>query len=283
MKEDASLFRYELAFTIIIKNGAPYMREWIDFHRLAGVDHFYFYDNDSTDNLEEVLKPYIDSGVVEYEKCPGKRPQCEAYNRAVKSHRFDCRYMGFIDDDEFVYPTDHNQTIKDVLHEVLDERPNAVGLTVDRYGFGSSGHEKADYSVDVLDRFQHRQSKLNNIPKNISNPRAIALIENMHYINFFDGKHAVNSRGELNAFLNPNAVDAKLYFSPQVADKIIMNHYYYKSREEWLDKLQRGDAFFTDNPRTAETFDRGDADHNDVFDDEIVKYRDERRAQMGGG
>lgn len=200
------------------------MKEWIDFHRLAGVDHFYFYDNDSSDNLKEVLQPYIDEGIVEYEACPGKRPQCEAYNRAVKAHRWDCRYMGFIDDDEFVYCVDQKQSIKDVLHEVLDGNNDAVTLTVDRANFGSSGHEKADYSVGVLD-----------------------------------------------------PVSQQLIQAPPVADKIIINHYYTKSREEYLKTISRGDGYHLDVQRAESSFDAVNKDHNDVFDDAIVKYRDARR------
>ena len=59
MREDASLFRYELAVVAILKNEAPYVREWVEYHLVAGVDHFYLYDNDSEDNLAEVLKPLI--------------------------------------------------------------------------------------------------------------------------------------------------------------------------------------------------------------------------------
>ena len=283
MKEDASLFKYELAFTIIIKNGAPYMKEWIDFHRLAGVDHFYFYDNESSDNLKEVLQPYIDSGVVEYEACPGKRPQCAAYNKAVKDHRWDCRYMGFIDDDEFVYPTGSHQTIKDVLHEVLDSHPHAEGLTVDRWDFGSSGHENADYSVPVIERFKHHHSKMIISPKVISNPRLLELVENPHYARCLDGKITVNSNGEPNAFINQ--ADNKVVWLPNIHDKIVINHYILKSREEFLRKVTRGDAFFVTNDRTEKAFEAIDKSHNEVFDDAIVKYRDARRDLLpnGGG
>ena len=274
MKEDASLFKYELAFTIIIKNGAPYMKEWIDFHRLAF----------AAIALCVVLQPYIEKGIVEYEECPGQRPQCAAYNKAVKDHRWDCRYMGFIDDDEFVYPTGSHQTIKDVLHEVLDGRPQAVALTVDRANFGSSGHEKADYSTDVIDRFQHRGKQLHSLPKNIVNPRMVNYVDNPHYMNYFDGKVAVNPNGEINAIVD--STGQKLVQVPPVADKIVLNHYYLKSLEEWAQsKLTRGDVFFVKNDRDMKIFYERDKEYNAVFDNEIVKYRDARRDRIlnGGG
>ena len=44
----------------IIKNEAPYLLEWVLFHKLIGVDKFVLYDDYSTDNTKEVLKPLID-------------------------------------------------------------------------------------------------------------------------------------------------------------------------------------------------------------------------------
>ena len=77
---DSSLFKYELAIVAILKNEAPYIKEWIDYHLLAGVDHFYLYDNESEDNLKEILQPYIDINIVDYEFFPGKCAQMLVYN-----------------------------------------------------------------------------------------------------------------------------------------------------------------------------------------------------------
>lgn len=51
--------KIKLAICVIVKNEAPYMKEWIDYHRLVGVEKFYVYDNESTDSLLSVLAPYI--------------------------------------------------------------------------------------------------------------------------------------------------------------------------------------------------------------------------------
>ncbi|ELV04510.1 glycosyltransferase family 92 protein [Brachyspira hampsonii] len=49
-----------------VKNEAPYIKEWIEYHRIIGAERFYIYDNESTDNLKEVLEPYIKEGIVIY-------------------------------------------------------------------------------------------------------------------------------------------------------------------------------------------------------------------------
>ena len=60
MAVDKDLFLYDLAVVAIMKNAGPYIKEWLDYHLLAGVEHFFIYDNDSLDNMKEVLQPYIE-------------------------------------------------------------------------------------------------------------------------------------------------------------------------------------------------------------------------------
>lgn len=49
--------REGIALVLIAKNEAPYIKEWLDFHLKQGVSHFIIYDNESTDNFQEVLQP----------------------------------------------------------------------------------------------------------------------------------------------------------------------------------------------------------------------------------
>ena len=104
MAVDKNLFLHDLAIVAILKCEAPYLKEWLDYHLLAGVDHFYLYDNESPDNQAEVAKPYVEAGLVDYFLLPGKKMQMVAYNDALNRFKFHCRYMSFIDGDEFVYP-----------------------------------------------------------------------------------------------------------------------------------------------------------------------------------
>lgn len=69
----------KLSFVAIIKNEAPYIIEWIEYHRLVGVEKFYIYDNGSTDNIKDILTPYISNNTVVYHEFPGKEMQLSAY------------------------------------------------------------------------------------------------------------------------------------------------------------------------------------------------------------
>jgi hypothetical protein len=44
----------------MIRNEARYISHWLDFHlNLVGFDRVYLYDDNSTDNLIDVIKPYV--------------------------------------------------------------------------------------------------------------------------------------------------------------------------------------------------------------------------------
>jgi len=58
-----------LAICATIKDEAPYIPEWIEFHRGVGVEHFFLYDNLSSDGSKEVLEPWVRAGLVTLSGC----------------------------------------------------------------------------------------------------------------------------------------------------------------------------------------------------------------------
>lgn len=263
---DKNLFLHDLAIVAIMKNEGPYLKEWLDYHLLAGVDHFYIYDNESPDNQAEVAKPYVAAGLVDYFHAPGKAMQCAAYNDAVKRFKFQARYMAFIDGDEFIYPTYRGGAISEVVDETLSRNPQAAGLAINWRLFGSNGQEKADYSRGVLERFTARDNKINHHVKTIANPRAVNFIANPHFTVYFEGLFSVNENGgAVPNYRNDLASDKK----------IIINHYHTKSLEEYRIKRTRGIATHISGPNYSDAqFESHD--RNEEFDDGILKYRDER-------
>lgn len=277
---DKDLFLHDLAIVSILKNEGAYLKEWLDYHLMAGVEHFYLYDNDSTDNQAEVVKPYVEAGLVDYFFLPGKAMQYAAYNDALKRFKFHCRYMVFLDGDEFIYPKVGNVGILDVVDEILSKDSNAAGLAIHWQCFGSNGEVKADYSRGVLERFTRRPPVDFFIPantagnafvqgncyvKNIVNPRKIVFFKDPHTMIYFKNFHGVDEG---------LAVVKNSIPSPTRADKIAINHYYLKSKEEFTEKIKRGSATRVHFQKKLEWFDV--CDRNEEFDDGILKYRDER-------
>lgn len=279
---DKNLFLYDLSVVAIMKNEGNYAKEWLDYHLLAGVNHFYIFDNESPDNLKEVLQPYIEKNLVTYIFYPGKARQYEAYNEAAQKFKFESRYMAFIDADEFIFPQT-NQSIVEILDEIFSDKKNVGGLGVNIFNFGSNFQEKADYSKGVLERFTRRNSVedtplLNNIHvgvaqiKSVTNPRKIDYFYNPHFAVYFEGFTAINSKG------NPIS-----HFSsyPPTIEKIVMNHYRDKSHEEYIkNKVQRGTADAVHNIYKEDGYTH-ETSANEVFDDSILKYRNERKKIFG--
>jgi len=273
---DKDLFLHDLSVVTILKDEAPYLKEWLDYHLLAGVEHFYLYNNDSSDDYEKIVAPYVQAGLVTSTNIPGKLSLFPAYTDAVKRFKFFSRYLAFIDLDEFIFPKT-NQSISEVVDEILSRDPNAAALSIHWQEFGSNGHEKADYSRGVLERFTRRARKdfygqftdsrgnghtLGNVHlKIVANPRLIKHSGSSHFMIYFENFHAVD---ENCTPLNPTFASL-----PIVADKIAVNHYRCKSKEEFEKKWRRGNA--TSYTINAELFPH--FDNNDEFDDGILKYR----------
>lgn len=161
--------------------------------------------------------------------------------------------------------------IAEIVDEILNKDERAGGLAINWQGFGSNGHEKADYSRGVLERFTRHASNsqpinINGRFKTISNPRKIQFLSSPHHPFYFEGIHLINERGNL--ILNFE------FINPVSVEKIAVNHYLLKSREEYIQKLRRGAA--DGNFKKYETDRFNSYDLNDEYDDGILRYRDAR-------
>ena len=275
MAVDKNLFLYNLAVVTILKNEGHYLKEWLDYHLLAGVDHFYLYDNDSNDNYDEIIAPYVKAGLVTSEKISGESAQFAAYDFAVRDYRFHCRLMAFIDLDEFIFPKNTTATISETLDEILKNFPDASGVAINWQLFGSNGQETADFSRGVLERFTRRAPVDWVVPipnrkisggnaqiKTVADPRKIYFFSSAHFPIYFEGNYSVNEiGGRVDSYCN----------EPVTAEKIALNHYNAKSREEFLVKIKRGRAGKASTYLTLDWFDM--YNRNEVFDDGILKYR----------
>lgn len=263
---EKKFFLHDLSVVAIIKNDAHYLEEWLNYHLVAGVDHFYLYDSNSSDNTREILKPYIETEIADLFSVAGDSMQIPVYNDAQRRFKFATRYMAFLDTNEFILPKG-DKTIAEVADEILSTNPQAAALTANWQIFGSNNLEKADFEKGVLERFTRRApsnwfepltektSPSGNIfVKTIANPRFIRAIANPHFAFYFDGKFAVNSAGGRVPYWGNE---------PILSDKIVINRYFTKSKEEFQSKYGDTNVF--------DKFDR-----NDEVDDDILKYQEVR-------
>lgn len=83
-QRNTNVFRYQLVAVTEIKNESSYIEEWLEYHLLVGVEHFYVFDNESSDNITDVLRPYVEQGLVTYQSWPGKNQQKVIYNACLR-------------------------------------------------------------------------------------------------------------------------------------------------------------------------------------------------------
>ncbi len=237
-------YEINLAITAIAKNEAPYIREWIEFHRLVGVEKFFIYDNESTDNLKEVLKPYIESGIVEYTYFPGRCRQFPAYRDSIARNANRVKFMAIIDCDEFITPIKHNTIPEfiEYLEQKIKHKIDAVGINWIMHGY--NGHyEKQEglicenYSKCDLNKDSNRHIK------SIVRLRSVISNTHPHFCIHKLFSKIVNTKGEemYGPFTEPNL------------DEIVIHHYYTKSFEETKSKMQKGFADQT-NKRQISAF-----------------------------
>lgn len=226
-------FETELAITAILKNEAPYIKEWIEFHKLVGVQKFFLYDNESNDNIKEILQPYIEAKEVIYTYLPGEKQQFIAYQDSIRKNANRVKYMAFIDIDEFITPLKHN-TITEFL-EYLEKQTGgdfaALGINWVMHGF--NGHYKRETGL-VCEKFSKCdfETEGNKHIKSIVNPRTVILANHPHYFIHKHGSKIINTSGK--TIFGP--------FSEPVFDDIIINHFWTKSYEEYLERCKKGKA-----------------------------------------
>ncbi len=266
-KKDEKLnFPYYLSVVLIVKNASRYIEEWINYHRIVGVEKFYIYDNESNDNLREVLKPYIKSGIVEYFYWAGKKQQDIVYNDALKRLRLTSKYVAFIDDDEFIVPM-NGKTIRNVLEE-LDLKAPEAGLVVSWWSYGSRETENTTINDLVIERFKFHEKitkETKSAVKSIVNPRLAFRADYVHIFRYIKNFYSVDENKNicLKGLGNSNNVH-----------KIRINHYHTKSLDEFLKKKSRGDAVYGEyyKENIVKHFDDCSKACNVIEDDSMEKY-----------
>jgi FkbM family methyltransferase len=245
-----------LSVCAILKNEAPYLIEWLEFHKIVGVERFYLYNNNSTDNPLDIVQPYIESGEViwhDWSLIPGQMP---AYEHCLETYRQGSEWIAFIDLDEFLFPTE-----KDDLKEVLEEFYDCPAVAVNWLVFGSSGHKIRPDGLQVENFTKRGENdwEINKHIKSIVRPVEAMRPHTPHdFIYLNDRVAAIENKEPIVGPWSPtNSVQ-----------KLRINHYMTRSLQESQEKMLRGRADALD-PRPW-MFDF--SDRNEVEDLTIQRF-----------
>ncbi|MCI1987175.1 MAG: glycosyltransferase family 92 protein [Lactobacillus sp.] len=251
----------KIAIVAILKDEASYVQEWVEYHRLIGVDFFYIYDNGSTDNIKEVLQTYIDAGIVDYQYFPGEGMQENAYLDAAKKASDFYSWIIAIDIDEFVEPMSETK-LKTWLETFSDKTSQILlGWMI----FGSSGYIERPEGLVINAYHQRASDDFIADYKAIARPNKIIECKMPHAFQCVG--RTVNERGKRLLSYPLARVGAV----PAPREKFRVNHYYSKSFSEFQLKSARGDASVPGRPpRGLKDF--KEHDQNEVSDYSMKKY-----------
>lgn len=268
-------YEYKLSACSLFRDEARFLKEWIEYHKLVGVEHFYLYNNLSDDDYISVLAPYVESGVVELIEWPYPSHniseyspiQRACYEDVLKRALGKTEWLAIIDSDEFILPVQ-----EDNLVTFLSKYKSVGGVIANWQLFGTSGVEEVPADklmIEVLINKAPTEHDENRFVKSIVQPHRVASLGDPHFCNFKPGFPPVNSSFQIFPWSTTPVI---------VVDKIRINHYWTRDnkflrevkvarRQAWGEGI---DGIF----QRATTLNR-------VPDDVILRFVPELRKRMG--
>ena len=129
--------KFLLTACILVEGVDDRIPEWIEYHRLVGIEHFYVYDNSvrmnvsTTTATHRLLHPYIEEGLVTYVPWPARilcfpdhwTMQLAQQNSCMRRFGNEAEWMAHLDTDEFMVPRGDYKT----LPQLLEQFPGSPG------------------------------------------------------------------------------------------------------------------------------------------------------------
>ena len=233
---------YTIAVCALVQNEAPYIPEWIAYHRLIGIQHFFIYDNNSTDDLEAAVAPFAARGWATIVKpsfsTNGTRVrefqnECYTENEAAMS----AHWLASLDVDEFLVVP--GASIDDQFHilprllSMYEDDLNCSGLVIDRYSFTSGAYIDPPKHGLVIENYVERE--IEEVPPKEFWPKILGIPKRM----VFDSPHWYDeeeSQGK--ACLSDGKLPDR-WGRTKVFEPLRIQHYEYRSNQECLEKLAR--------------------------------------------
>lgn len=216
-------YRYELSVCTIFQNAADNIKEWLEFHRAMGVQHFFLCSNNSHDHFHEILDPYVQEGVVdliEFNESFGgsiaafNQIQCGFYTNTIRQTLGVSRWVACIDSDEFLFSPTHPSLV-----DFLKSFDDCAGIGANWQTFGTGDVEKLQPGELIIERLlkcARSDDPVNLHIKSIVRPECVAYFENPHHAIYHPPYTQVNT--DRVAFTGP--------FSPYIqVNQLRINHY----------------------------------------------------------
>ncbi len=239
-----SKYKHPLIVCAIFQNEARFLKEWIEFHKLMGATYFILFNNRSTDEYIQVLKPYILKEEVELIDWPytyntpqeWTSVQTAAYNyanrRAIQKR---AKWLAILDMDEFLYPVQAPNLVA-----FLSDFEDAGGVVAHWQFFGTSDVEEITgdrLMIELLTKKAPDNYPENAYVKSIVRPERVQKITDPHYAHYKKPYYAVGENwngvhGSMNPYIIVNKIRINHYWS---RDKKFFYEVKMNRRQKWLE------------------------------------------------
>lgn len=272
--------RIGVAVVAIFKGEDEYLKEWIEFHRIVGVGHFFLYDNADSESSRSILAPYLREGLVTYipfsefpEKCLRSRygkdqfkklsMQNLAYGDCSRKYAKYCDWLAKIDLDEFLYPLSPYSTLPEAFAQFL--RSDVKGFSVPAARFGPSGRVGRS-GLPVIESYSLRYPRLDRNWKVVGQGSRLSGTLGYHGCHTYYYKMDPFSRS-----LDDSETES-------VAR---INHYVVKSKSEYLDKIAAHSSGHKAGKESPEKWEKTNLEANFPDDGSILRFLQPLRTRLG--
>jgi hypothetical protein len=146
--------------------------EWVEYHRILGVDHIFLYGNDDDPAvLRKLMTPYTTGAApfVTYLHWPALGQQTQIYLHFLNSFADQAEWACFLDIDEFIVLR-MDETVPRFLARYTQQ---ADCIYLHWLIYGTDGRAVRDASLDVLPSYTRHSAALNFHPKNFFRPSCV--------------------------------------------------------------------------------------------------------------
>jgi hypothetical protein len=218
-----------IGLVCIAKDENQYFDEWIKHHLKVGFDYVFIYDNNSKEPIiiAQDLKRFVQ--IIEWKDSEFKS-QSRAYMDACKRFK-NCDYLAFFDVDEFYMSNTMN--VNTDLYNL--DAPIALGIYWRIYG-----NPKPFETRQPVENYTqwHGDKHI----KSIIVPTFVKSFPDPHKAELINEKKGMYIDENNNQILEPTGV--------HTSNNIWIKHVFTRSRQEFAEKMQRGDANTREKNRT---------------------------------
>lgn len=220
-----------LGICAIIRDETPYMEEWVAYYTHLGVEAFYLYDNESGVPLADTLAKYtrmLTPDRLHIHDAPGRTIQLITYNHCLAKYGNQCRWIAFVDADEFIVPKRCND-----IPSMLEEFEPYAGLALNWKVFGTGGHARRPEGLQIENytMAMNDEHERNSVVKVIMQPERTD--------HFFHNPHTCIVKDESVPIVTENHNPISIWFSKPPSRRTgQINHYYFRSKHEFYKKLR---------------------------------------------